>query len=100
MVLGSDGRVAEQGSYKELSSRRDGVFTKLMEWQLSGGETWIVSPPRGGPARGPPSAKEQLQQLLREEYEEYEDMEDDEEQETVDVDATLRTAPKVEQRQP
>ncbi|KAJ5756118.1 ABC transporter integral membrane type 1 [Penicillium manginii] len=38
IVLGNDGTVAEQGSYEELSSRPDGAFTKLMEWQLSGGE--------------------------------------------------------------
>lgn len=38
IVLGNDGTVAEQGSYEELSSRPDGAFTKLMEWQMSGGE--------------------------------------------------------------
>ncbi|KAJ5653141.1 ABC transporterintegral membrane type 1 [Penicillium lividum] len=38
IVLGPDGTVAEQGSYTELSARPDGAFTKLMEWQLSGGE--------------------------------------------------------------
>jgi putative ABC transport system ATP-binding protein len=39
IVLGPDGKVAEQGSYEELSSHPDGAFTKLMEWQMSGGET-------------------------------------------------------------
>lgn len=39
IVLGNDGTVAEQGSYEQLSSRPDGAFTKLMEWQMSGGET-------------------------------------------------------------
>jgi putative ABC transport system ATP-binding protein len=43
IVLGNDGKVAEQGPYEELSSRPDGAFTKLMEWQMSGGET--KSPP-------------------------------------------------------
>ncbi|KAI4172646.1 MAG: hypothetical protein LQ346_008563 [Caloplaca aetnensis] len=38
IVLSSDGKVAEQGSYAELSSRPDGAFTKLMEWQMSGGD--------------------------------------------------------------
>lgn len=38
IVLGNDGKVAEQGSYEELSSRPDGAFTKLMEWQMSGGD--------------------------------------------------------------
>lgn len=44
IVLGPDGTVAEQGSYEELSSRPDGAFTKLMEWQMSGGET--ANPPK------------------------------------------------------
>lgn len=44
IVLGNDGTVAEQGSYEELSARPDGAFTKLMEWQMSGGDT--VSPPQ------------------------------------------------------
>lgn len=47
IVLGADGRVAEQGTFKELSSR-DGPFSKLMEWQLHGGE---ISP---RPPHGPP----------------------------------------------
>ncbi|EPS27538.1 hypothetical protein PDE_02481 [Penicillium oxalicum 114-2] len=44
IVLAPDGTVAEQGSYEELSSRPDGAFTKLMEWQMSGGDQ--VPPPR------------------------------------------------------
>ena len=43
IVLGPDGTVAEQGSYEELSSHPDGAFTKLMEWQMSGGEA--IQPP-------------------------------------------------------
>ncbi|KKK22667.1 ABC multidrug transporter Mdr2 [Aspergillus rambellii] len=39
IVLGPDGKVAEQGTYEELSARPDGAFTKLMEWQLNGGES-------------------------------------------------------------
>ncbi|KAL2870813.1 ATP-binding cassette permease mdr2 [Aspergillus lucknowensis] len=39
IVLGPDGRVAEQGTYEELSSRPEGAFTKLMEWQLNGGDS-------------------------------------------------------------
>lgn len=44
IVLGPDGTVAEQGSFEELSARPDGAFTKLMEWQMSGGE--VTSPPK------------------------------------------------------
>ncbi|KAL8973757.1 MAG: hypothetical protein Q9197_002005 [Variospora fuerteventurae] len=38
IVLSSDGKVAEQGSYAELSGRPNGAFTRLMEWQMSGGD--------------------------------------------------------------
>ncbi|KAJ5669382.1 hypothetical protein N7462_010452 [Penicillium macrosclerotiorum] len=44
IVLGPDGTVAEQGSYEDLSSRPDGAFTKLMEWQMSGGDP-VPAPP-------------------------------------------------------
>ena len=37
ICIGTDGRVAEEGTYAELSSKKDGAFTKLMEWQLGGG---------------------------------------------------------------
>lgn len=59
VVLGPDGTVAEQGSYEELSSRPDGAFTKLMEWQMSGGD---VSHPPGPPSISP-ETEEKLWQL-------------------------------------
>lgn len=37
IVLGSDGGVAQIGSYAQLSRDREGAFAKLMEWQMSGG---------------------------------------------------------------
>ncbi|KAL2358888.1 ATP-dependent permease MDL2 [Cryomyces antarcticus] len=37
ICIGADGTVAETGTYAELSSR-EGPFTRLMEWQMSGGE--------------------------------------------------------------
>jgi len=39
IVLSTDGSVAEEGTYDELSSRPDGAFTKLMEWQMSGSDS-------------------------------------------------------------
>ncbi|KAH8888772.1 hypothetical protein GQ53DRAFT_230623 [Thozetella sp. PMI_491] len=39
IVLSSEGTVAEVGSYPELSSNPESAFSKLMEWQMSGGET-------------------------------------------------------------
>lgn len=38
IVLGNDGKVAEMGTYKQLSSNPASSFTRLMEWQLSGEE--------------------------------------------------------------
>ncbi|KAI2471851.1 hypothetical protein F4781DRAFT_385268 [Annulohypoxylon bovei var. microspora] len=38
IVLSSKGTVAEVGSYEELSSNPNSEFTRLMEWQMSGGE--------------------------------------------------------------
>lgn len=68
ICLSNDGRVAEMGSYKELSSRPGGAFTKLMEWQMSGGE-----PSAGGNkdipissgGRGPPTESEEIEHMLQ-----------------------------------
>lgn len=56
-MLSSEGTVAQQGSYADLSQDPNGAFTKLMEWQMSGGET------KGGPEMKndvEPEAKETL----------------------------------------
>ncbi|KAI9852757.1 MAG: ATP-binding cassette permease mdl1 [Thelocarpon superellum] len=73
IVLSPDGKVAEQGTYKDLSSRPDGAFTKLMEWQMSGGnDSDIVDDGKSGetkpqadditvavrPGPGPPTQSE------------------------------------------
>ncbi|KAJ5090221.1 hypothetical protein N7532_008905 [Penicillium argentinense] len=70
IVLGNDGTVAEQGSYEELSSRPDGAFTKLMEWQMSGGE-----------AQNPPTRSVEPDELykLQKETEPEQDFEEDDE---------------------
>ena len=60
-MLSSDGKVAEQGSYKDLSNNPNGAFTKLMEWQMSGGETEGIA--GGGVSSqvgGPPQEAEEL----------------------------------------
>ncbi|KAJ5772903.1 ABC transporter integral membrane type 1 [Penicillium paradoxum] len=73
IVLGNNGKVAEQGSYDDLSSRPDGAFTKLMEWQMSGGDTQ--------PAPSKPIEVDQLWELQKEEPEaELEDEEEVDEQ--------------------
>ena len=38
IVLSNEGTVAEQGTFTELSQRPDSAFTRLMEWQMSGGD--------------------------------------------------------------
>ncbi|PTB72539.1 P-loop containing nucleoside triphosphate hydrolase protein [Trichoderma longibrachiatum ATCC 18648] len=47
IVLNKDGQVAEIGSYAKLAADKDSAFTKLMEWQMSGGEI----PPETRPSR-------------------------------------------------
>ena len=37
ICLGSDGKVAQTGTFKELSADSEGAFAKLMEWQMNGG---------------------------------------------------------------
>lgn len=38
IVLSSEGTVAEIGSYNQLSANPESAFSRLMEWQMSGGE--------------------------------------------------------------
>lgn len=44
ICIGSDGRIAEIGPYRELSANKDGAFSKLMEWQMSGGSEDVRDP--------------------------------------------------------
>lgn len=63
ICIGGDGRIAEIGSYRELSSRKDGAFSKLMEWQMNGGEP-MSSQNQGAPRH----------QIDIESHEEHEDL--------------------------
>jgi putative ABC transport system ATP-binding protein len=58
IVIGTDGRVAEEGSYAELSSHEDGAFSQLMRWQISGEGMEATRPP----AR--PSEEEEIEYHL------------------------------------
>lgn len=71
IVLDNTGKVAETGTFKELSNKPDGAFKKLMEWQLTGGEDPNV-------LRGPPSRIEVEEEIEIEE--EMEALEEDEEE--------------------
>ena len=56
--------MAEIGSYQDLSTRPDGAFTRLMEWQMTGGD---VTPPPTNPRTI--SFEEQMEELEREQRE-------------------------------
>ncbi len=109
IVLSSEGKVAEQGTFQELSTKPDGAFTKLMEWQMSGGsvddstsQTRFGSPPD---QRGPPSEAEEIHHRLADgrpetDHEVDNDSaattsEDDVDEETVNVKKDTATAPEV-----
>lgn len=66
ICINADGGVAEEGTYEELSSNPDGAFSKLMEWQLSGGE----EKPRIDSPR--PTEVEEIEQELEEATDEEE----------------------------
>ncbi|KAH0367301.1 hypothetical protein KCU65_g4702, partial [Aureobasidium melanogenum] len=62
ICIGNDGKVAETGTYKELSKKKEGAFSKLMEWQMSGNEA------RSSRPHGPEiKEEEEIEMELREE---------------------------------
>ena len=82
ICLGPDGRVAEMGSYRELSANPEGAFSKLMEWQMSGGESggpanMQTPPPPEGEVIGPPTEKEEIEHFLQSAEEEHDDSEEE-----------------------
>lgn len=65
ICINADGQVAEEGTYQELSSNPDGAFSKLMEWQMSGGEADTKN------TRNPkPTEEEEIERELENETEE------------------------------
>lgn len=93
ICLGSDGRVAEMGSYKELSSRPDGAFTKLMEWQMSGNETAgndVNKLAIDAETKGPPTEKDEIEAALEAKSEA--DAEGEDELEASKVEETVKQA--------
>ncbi|KAJ4319770.1 ATP-binding cassette permease mdl1 [Neodidymelliopsis sp. IMI 364377] len=65
ICINADGQVAEEGTYKDLSSNPDGAFSKLMEWQMSGGEVDTKS------VKNPmPTEEEEIERELENETEE------------------------------
>ncbi|KAM7208799.1 P-loop containing nucleoside triphosphate hydrolase protein [Naviculisporaceae sp. PSN 640] len=68
IVLSSDGTVAEIGSYSELSRTRDSAFSRLMEWQMSGGD--VPADQRPPSSNSHIAEAEEVDEDLEEDYEE------------------------------
>lgn len=92
IVLGTDGKVAEQGTFRELSNKKDGHFKRLMEWQLSGGDEG--PPPQLSEAEKEMRREEEEREIeeerLREELEEQTEEHDEEEEESHEQDEERR----------
>jgi putative ABC transport system ATP-binding protein len=63
IVLSSEGTVAEVGSYTELSANKDSAFSKLMEWQMSGGDAPPAVPQTNGHLTEGEEIEEELEEL-------------------------------------
>jgi len=73
IVLSSEGTVAEVGSYTELSANKDSAFSKLMEWQMSGGDVAPGVPQTGGHLTEREEIEEELEEMEEEEEREAEE---------------------------
>ncbi|KAH7152968.1 ABC multidrug transporter mdr2 [Dactylonectria macrodidyma] len=78
IVLNNEGRVAEIGSYTQLATDPESAFSKLMEWQMSGGE--VQPEKRTSESRAHITEAEELEDDLerREEEEAEADVEEQE----------------------
>jgi putative ABC transport system ATP-binding protein len=65
ICIDAEGRVAEEGTYEQLSNNPEGAFNKLMEWQMSGGDApaKAVKPPN-------PTEEEEIERELQAEKDE------------------------------
>lgn len=70
IVLNTEGKVAEIGSYSQLAANQGSSFSKLMEWQMSGGEVPEKRTAEAGP--NITEAEELEQDLVRRQQEEEE----------------------------
>lgn len=81
IVLSNEGTVAEIGSYTELSANPESAFSRLMEWQMSGGD---VPADHRARSDGHITEAEEIEEELEEQQEPEEDEEElIEEKETV-----------------
>ncbi|KAK4542523.1 multidrug-resistance transporter mdr2 [Oleoguttula mirabilis] len=65
ICIGADGKVAQVGTYADLSADKEGAFSKLMEWQMSGGSTPTRQLGRPPPTHPDADVTEEEQMRLR-----------------------------------
>ncbi|KAH8595009.1 P-loop containing nucleoside triphosphate hydrolase protein [Bisporella sp. PMI_857] len=82
IVLSSDGKVAETGTYNNLSSNPESAFSKLMEWQMNGGD---AAEPRPREPEGHLTQREELGDDLIRINEENQDIDEDDENEKAEA---------------
>ena len=75
IVLNNEGKVAEIGSYTQLAADPDSAFSKLMEWQMSGGD---IPEKRSTESRAHITEAEELEQEEVRRLDEDEDPEEEE----------------------
>ncbi|KAF4982013.1 hypothetical protein FZEAL_2263 [Fusarium zealandicum] len=90
IVLNNEGKVAEIGSYTQLAADRNSAFSKLMEWQMSGGD---VPEKSNAASRAHITEAEEL-------VDDLERVEDEDEMETLEQEAEKKDAKDDEQRRP
>jgi putative ABC transport system ATP-binding protein len=75
IVIGSDGNVAEEGPFKELSANPNGAFSKLMEWQMSGDPGAGIAPTdsRKEESSPIPTEREEIEHDLESEEDDYDE---------------------------
>lgn len=77
IVLNTEGKVAEIGSYTQLAANKDSAFSKLMEWQMSGGEV----PEKRAPAANAHITEAEYMEEERQQQEEEELVQEEEHEE-------------------
>jgi len=75
IVLSNDGKVAETGTYNQLASDPESAFSKLMEWQMSGGDA--ADAPKSNKSHGEITEKDIISDDLSEGSEEDEGVDEE-----------------------
>jgi putative ABC transport system ATP-binding protein len=76
ICIGTDGKVAQTGTYRDLAADKDGAFAKLMEWQMSGGSTSGTAAPGKGKEVDPELTEEERMKLRLEEHDRVQEFEE------------------------